>query len=109
MILPFHVRPGSRRLRLNLNRSGNPSPAPPNFTDFSHRRRPHRGYDPHRIMQTSSEKLRDAWARHAAAVARKVNLAWWLETVSVPLVVVGLIGACVLLLVRREIPQSQPW
>jgi hypothetical protein len=60
-------------------------------------------------MQTSSEKLRDAWARHAAAVARKVNLAWWLETVSVPLVVVGLIGACVLLLVRREIPQSQPW
>ena len=60
-------------------------------------------------MQTSPEKLRDAWARHAADVARKVNLAWWLETLSVPLVVIGLIGACVLLLVRRELPQSQPW
>ena len=60
-------------------------------------------------MQTSSEKLREAWARQAAAVARKVNLAWWIETLSVPLVVTGLIGACVLLLVRRELPASQPW
>lgn len=60
-------------------------------------------------MQTSSEKLRDAWTRHAAAVARKVNLAWWIETFSVPLVVVGLIGACVILLVRREVPGSQAW
>jgi hypothetical protein len=60
-------------------------------------------------MQTSSEKLRAAWTRHAAAVARKVNLAWWIETFSVPLVVVGLIGACVILLVRRELPASQPW
>ena len=60
-------------------------------------------------MQTSSEKLREAWARQAAAVARKVNLAWWIETLSAPLVVTGLIGACVLLLVRRELPASQPW
>lgn len=60
-------------------------------------------------MQTSSEKLRAAWNRQAAAVARKINLAWWVETLSVPLVTVGLIGACVLLLVRRELPQSQPW
>lgn len=60
-------------------------------------------------MQTSSEKLRDAWARHAAAVARKVNLAWWIETLSVPLIVVSLAGACVFLLIRRELPDSQPW
>lgn len=58
-------------------------------------------------MQTSSEKLRDAWTRQAAAVARKINLAWWIETLSVPLVVIGLIGSCVLLLVRRELPDSQ--
>jgi hypothetical protein len=60
-------------------------------------------------MQTSSEKLRAAWNRQAAVVARKINLAWWIETASVPLVTVGLIGACVLLLVRRELPESQPW
>lgn len=60
-------------------------------------------------MQTSSEKLRAAWNRQAAVVARKINLAWWIETASVPLVSVGLIGACVLLLVRRELPDSQPW
>ena len=60
-------------------------------------------------MQTSSEKLRAAWNRQAAVVARKINLGWWIETASVPLVTVGLIGACVLLLVRRELPDSQPW
>lgn len=60
-------------------------------------------------MQTSSEKLREAWTRHAAAVARKVNLGWWIETLSVPLVVVGLVGACVLLLIRREAPNSESW
>ena len=43
-----------------------------------------------RIMQTSSEKLRAAWNRQAAVVARKINLGWWIETASVPLVTVGL-------------------
>jgi hypothetical protein len=60
-------------------------------------------------METPSEKSRDAWARHAATVARKINLAWWLQALSTPLVTVGLIGACVMLLVRRELPQSQTW
>lgn len=60
-------------------------------------------------MDTPSDNLRDAWTRQASTVARKINLAWWVETLSVPLVTVGLIGACVLLLVRREVPQSQPW
>lgn len=59
-------------------------------------------------METPSDKLRDAWTRQASTVARKINLAWWVETLSVPLVTVGLIGACVLLLIRREVPQSQP-
>src|SRR5688572_9158397 len=60
-------------------------------------------------MQTPSEKLRDAWTRHAAAVARKINLAWWIQTLSTPLVTVGLVGACVLLLIRRELPDSPAW
>jgi hypothetical protein len=60
-------------------------------------------------MQTSPEKLRDAWTRHAAAVARKINLAWWIQTLSTPLVTVGLVGACVLLLIRRELPASPAW
>ncbi|WP_035616012.1 hypothetical protein [Haloferula sp. BvORR071] len=57
----------------------------------------------------SAEKLRSAWTRQAAMVARKINLAWWIETLSVPLVTIGLVGACVLLLVRREVPDAQPW
>ncbi|MCW1886415.1 hypothetical protein OKA04_16880 [Luteolibacter flavescens] len=60
-------------------------------------------------MQTPSEKLRDAWTRHAKDVARKINLAWWIQTLSTPLVTVGLVGACVLLLVRREMPDSPAW
>jgi hypothetical protein len=60
-------------------------------------------------MQTPSEKLRDAWSRHAATVARKINLAWWLQALSTPLVTVGLVGSCVLLLVRRELPESPSW
>ncbi|MCW1924627.1 hypothetical protein OKA05_18830 [Luteolibacter arcticus] len=60
-------------------------------------------------MQTPSEKLRDAWTRHAAVVARKINLAWWIQTLSTPLVTVGLVGACVLLLIRRELPGSPAW
>jgi hypothetical protein len=66
-------------------------------------------YSCDRIMQTPSEKLRDAWTRHAIAVARKINLAWWIQTLSTPLVTVGLVGACVLLLIRRELPDSQAW
>ena len=60
-------------------------------------------------MQTPSEKLRDAWTRHAAAVARQINLAWWIQTLSAPLVTVGLVGACVLFLIRRELPDSPAW
>ncbi|HEY1120836.1 MAG TPA: hypothetical protein VGE67_04515, partial [Haloferula sp.] len=60
-------------------------------------------------MQTPSEKLRDAWTRQAADVARKINLAWWIQTLSTPLVTVGLVGACVMLLVRREAPDSPAW
>ena len=60
-------------------------------------------------MQASPENLRATWTRRAAAVARKINLAWWLETLSVPMVVLGISGAFVLLLVRREAPSIPSW
>jgi hypothetical protein len=60
-------------------------------------------------MQASPETLRATWTRRAATVARKINFAWWLETLSVPLVVIGITGACVLLLVRREAPSTPSW
>ena len=60
------------------------------------------------IMPNSSDSLREVWTRHASTVARKINLAWWIETLSVPLVVVGLLGACALLLIRRELPNASP-
>lgn len=60
-------------------------------------------------MEDTPENPRDTWTRRAVAVARKINLAWWLETLSVPLVVIGITGACTLLLVRREAPSTPSW
>lgn len=60
-------------------------------------------------MEGIPENPRAAWTRRAAAIARKVNLAWWLETLSVPLVVIGIAGACALLLARREAPSTPSW
>jgi alpha-ketoglutarate-dependent taurine dioxygenase len=60
-------------------------------------------------MQATPETLRAAWTRRAATVSRKINLAWWLETLSVPLVTIGIIGSAVLLLVRREAPLTPAW
>jgi len=60
-------------------------------------------------MQANPEPLRAAWTRRATIVARKINLAWWLETLSVPLVTIGILGSAVLLLVRREAPPTPPW
>ncbi len=44
----------------------------------------------------------------ARRTARKVNLAWWLDKLSVPLVVAALLGACLVLVVRREL-EVFPW
>lgn len=48
------------------------------------------------------------WRQQARKVARKINLAWWLDRLAVPLVVTALIGSCLILLARRELPQF-PW
>lgn len=50
---------------------------------------------------------REFWLARARDVSRRVNLAWWLETLATPLVVMTLLAAVVLLPVRREFPQLQ--
>lgn len=56
-----------------------------------------------------SATRRHYWQRQAAMVRRRVNLAWWIETSSGPLLLGSLAGAAVLLLVRRELPQIAMW
>ncbi len=56
----------------------------------------------------SGNPNRDHWQSQAAAVARRVNLAWWLETLSAPLLVAAILGAAALLVLRREFPQLAP-
>lgn len=59
------------------------------------------------VLSMAEEKgnlHRDFWQKQADAVRLRVNLAWWLETMSTPLVVLALAGAAVLLGVRRELP-----
>lgn len=52
---------------------------------------------------------RDHWQAKAQQVARRVNFAWWLESLSAPLLITALVGAAALLLVRREINPTEPW
>lgn len=52
---------------------------------------------------------RDHWLSKADQVARRVNFAWWLETLSAPLLIVAIIGAAGLLVVRREFSHLTPW
>lgn len=49
------------------------------------------------------------WTRLARGVSRRVNLAWWLETLLAPLIISSLAGACLLLFLRREFPATPSW
>ncbi len=60
-------------------------------------------------MSGSENSNRDHWQAKASQVARTVNFAWWLETLSAPLLVGAISGAVLLLVVRREVPQVEPW
>ena len=61
-------------------------------------------------MNTGPENPnRDHWQAKARQVARTVNFAWWLETLSAPLLITALIGAAGLWLVRREFSELAPW
>ena len=66
--------------------------------------------DRFRAMTSGSENSnRDHWQAMARQVARTVNLAWWLETLSAPLLVGAVFGAAGLLVMRREFSQVEPW
>ncbi len=52
---------------------------------------------------------RDHWQARARQVARRVNLGWWLDSLSAPLLIVAMLTACGLLLMRREISAIQQW
>jgi hypothetical protein len=66
---------------------------------------------PHPLKTTADQTTNDprtAWFRLARKVARRVNLAWWLDAAAIPLVVLGLAGACAMLLVRHHLPEARP-
>ena len=66
--------------------------------------------DRFRAMTVATENSnRDHWQAKARKVARTVNFAWWLETLSAPLLVGAILAAAGLLVVRREFPQMEPW
>lgn len=54
----------------------------------------------------SSEPSNKAfWNDHAKALSRRINFAWFLQTVAAPLLVAAALGAIATLVVRREFPQ----
>lgn len=61
------------------------------------------------MSSRSAATHQDQWLAISKRVARKVNFAWWLETLSAPLLIVAVIGAAGLLVVRREFPDVEPW
>jgi G3E family GTPase len=66
------------------------------------------GYIPR--MAPEKENLhREYWLAQANAVRLRVNLAWWLETLSAPLVILSVTGAAALLWLRREMPETGQW
>jgi hypothetical protein len=52
---------------------------------------------------------RDHWLRQAKRVARRVNLGWWMDALSAPLLILGIISAAAFLLLRREFPSVEIW
>ncbi|MES2477273.1 MAG: hypothetical protein V4640_15920 [Verrucomicrobiota bacterium] len=61
------------------------------------------------MIANSSEANRVHWQNEAARVARKMNLGWWLEALSAPLVVGAVCVTIALVVTRREIPEVNLW
>lgn len=61
------------------------------------------------MMAGTADGNRDHWQAQAARVARRVNLAWWLETLSAPLLIGSVFAAIALVVARREVPDVSPW
>ena len=45
------------------------------------------------------------WNNRAKALSRRINFAWFLQTVAAPLLITAALGAVATLIVRRELPQ----
>ena len=61
------------------------------------------------MVSSSENSNRDHWLSRAKQVARRVNFGWWLESLSAPLLIVAMLGACGFLLARREYPLIERW
>jgi hypothetical protein len=60
-------------------------------------------------METNAaETNRRFWLAEARGIARRVNLAWWLETLGAPLIIASLTGAAAILIVRNRFPGVPP-
>lgn len=55
--------------------------------------------------KSSNHSHQDYWLRLASKVARRINLGWWIEQMSAPLIVISLLIGCASLIVRREVPE----
>lgn len=62
------------------------------------------GFSDSGMNSPQGDRHKDFWIRQATGVRRRVNLAWWFECLSAPLLVFSLVGAGVLLIARREVP-----
>ncbi|MBC8127543.1 MAG: hypothetical protein H8M99_10430 [Gloeobacteraceae cyanobacterium ES-bin-144] len=60
------------------------------------------------MIGENADLNRRYWRDQANKVRVRVNLAWWLETLAAPLVVLSIAGAAALLLTRREFPTVEP-
>lgn len=58
---------------------------------------------------STDQSHREFWQNAAKSVRFRVNTGWWLETLAAPLVILSVVGAVILLGVRRELPLAQPW
>lgn len=54
------------------------------------------------MSKATETSHREHWLTRAGQVSRKVNLAWWLETLAAPLLILALVGSAAILLLRRE-------
>ncbi len=61
------------------------------------------------MIASSADGNRDHWQAQAARVARRVNVGWWLESLSAPLLLGSVFSAIALVVARREVPDVSPW
>jgi len=53
-------------------------------------------------------KKSQSWVKTADSFTKRLNLAWWLHTLSLPLIFFSLCGACAILVLRHEL-STFPW